>query len=95
MASFWAALFGVLRLIRTFLDDPYGNDFRVFYAAAKVGLSSGWSHIYDADRLRAASAAFPVRVQVYDSTHFYVQTPLLAWIIAPLTALPEPAAFML
>ena len=95
MASLWAAIFGVLRLVRTFLDDPYGNDFRVFYAAAKVGLSAGWSHIYDADLLRAASASFPVRDQVYDSAHYYVQTPLLAWIIAPLTALPEPPAFVL
>jgi hypothetical protein len=95
MASFWAAVFGVVRLTRTFLDDPFGNDFRVFYAAAKVGLSAGWSHIYDADLLGAASAAFPARDQVYDSAHYYVQTPLLAWIIAPLTALPEPAAFVL
>jgi Glycosyltransferase family 87 len=95
MASFWAALFGVVRVVRTFLDDPYGNDFRVFYAAAKVGLRAGWSHIYDADLLRAASGAFPVRDQVYDSAHYYVQTPLLAWIIAPLTALPEPVAFVL
>jgi hypothetical protein len=45
--------------------------------------------------LRAASSAFPVRDQVYDSAHFYVQTPLLAWIIAPFTVLPEPAAFVL
>lgn len=95
VASFWAALLGLLLLIRTFLDDPYGNDFRVFYAAAKVGLSAGWSHIYDADLLRAASTSFPVRDQVYDSALYYVQTPLLAWIIAPLTALPEPAAFVL
>jgi Glycosyltransferase family 87 len=95
MASFWAAVFGVVRLTRTFLDDPFGNDFRVFYAAAKVGLGAGWSHIYDADLLRAASAAFPARDQVYDSAHYYVQTPLLAWIVAPLTALPEPAAFVL
>jgi hypothetical protein len=95
IASFWAALFGALRLVRVFLDDPYGNDFRVFYAAAKVGLSAGWSHIYDAGLLRAASASFPARDQVYDSAHYYVQTPLLAWVIAPLTALPEPAAFVL
>ncbi len=94
MASFWAAAFGVFRVVRTFLDDPYGNDFRVFYAAAKVGVSAGWSHIYDADLLRSASAGFPARDQVYDSAHYYVQTPLLAWIITPLTALPEPAAFV-
>jgi hypothetical protein len=95
MASFWAAIFALLRLVRTFLDDPYGNDFRVFYAAAKVGLSAGWSHIYDAGLLRSASAAFPAQDRIYDSSHFYVQTPLLAWIITPLTALPEPAAFVL
>ena len=93
MASFWGAVFGVVRLVRIFLDDPYGNDFRVFYAAAKVGLGAGWSHVYDADLLRAASSTFPVQDQVYDSSHFYVQTPLLAWIVAPLTGLTEPAAF--
>jgi hypothetical protein len=95
IASFWAALFALLRVARTFVDDPYGNDFRVFYAAAKVGVSAGWSRIYDADLLRAASTTFPVRDQAYDSAHYYVQTPLLAWIVAPLTALPEPAAFVL
>jgi Glycosyltransferase family 87 len=95
VASFWAAVLGIVLLVRTFLEDPHGNDFRVFYAAAKVGLGAGWSHIYDANLLREASAAFPVRDQVYDSAHFYVQAPLLAWIVAPLTALPEPAAFVL
>ncbi len=95
MASFWAAVFGLARVVRTFLDDPFGNDFRVFYAAARVGLQSGWSHIYYADLLRGASAAFPVHDRIYDSGHYYVQTPLLAWIVAPLTALPEPAAFVL
>ena len=92
VASFWAAVLGIVLLVRTFVDDPYGNDFRVFYAAAKVGLGAGWSHIYDANLLRAASAAFPARDQVYDSAHFYVQTPLLAWIVAPFTVLPEPDA---
>jgi glycosyl transferase family 87 len=95
VASFWAAVLGIVLLVRTFVEDPFGNDFRVFYAAAKVGLGAGWSHIYDANLLRGASAAFPVRDQIYDSAHFYVQTPLLAWIVAPLTALPEPAAFVL
>lgn len=94
-ASFWAAVFGVFRLVRTFLDDPYGNDFRVFYAAAKVGLSAGWSHIYDPELLRAASAAFPLQDRVYDSAHSFANPTLLAWIVAPLTALPEPAAFVI
>jgi hypothetical protein len=95
VASFWAALLAVLRLVQTFLDDPYGNDFRVFYAAAKVGLNEGWSHIYDPDLLRAASAGFPLQDRLYDSAHSFANPPLLAWIVAPLTALPEPAAFVL
>jgi hypothetical protein len=88
-------VFGVARLARVFLDDAAGNDFRVFYAAAKVGLGRGWSHLYDADLLRAASSGFPLRDRVYDSAHYYVNPPLLAWIVAPLTALSEPAAFVL
>jgi Glycosyltransferase family 87 len=95
IASFWGVVFGVVRLVRTFLDDPYGNDFRVFYAAAKVGLSSGWSHIYDPALLSAASSGFPVQDRVYDSAHSYANPPLLAWIVAPLITMPEPAAFVL
>ena len=95
VASFWAAVFGSIRLIRIFVEDPYANDFRVFYAAARVGLSSGWSHIYDGGLLRAASASFPSADSNIDSAHFYVNPPLLAWIIAPLTAVPEPVAFAL
>src|SRR5437588_531026 len=36
------------------------NDFRLFYAAATIGLRYGWSHIYDPDLQRAAvQAAWP------------------------------------
>jgi hypothetical protein len=95
VANFWGVVFGVKWLVGTFIDDPYGNDFRAYYAAAKVGLSAGWSHIYDADMLRAASSTFPIQDQAYDSGHFFVHPPLLAWIVAPLTVLPEPSAFVL
>jgi len=95
VASFWAAIFGFVRLIRIFVEDPYANDFRVFYAAAKVGLHAGWSHIYDGGLLRAASASFPIADSNIDSAHYYVNPPLLAWIIAPLTTVPEPVAFAL
>ena len=95
VASFWAAVFGFVRLTKVFLGDPYANDFRVFYAAAKVGLDAGWSHIYDGGLLRGASASFPIQDSTIDSAHYYVNPPLLAWIIAPLTAVPEPVAFAL
>jgi Glycosyltransferase family 87 len=95
ITSFWGVVFGVVRLVRTFLDDPAGNDFRVFYTAAKVGLSAGWSHIYDPELLTVASSAFPLQDRVYDSAHSYANPPLLVWIVAPLTTLSEPAAFVL
>lgn len=95
VASFWVLVFSVIRQIRIFVDDPFANDFRIFYAAAKVGVVAGWSHIYDASFLRVAAAAFPVKESNIDSAHLYVNPPLLAWFIAPLTALPEPAAFVL
>ena len=95
VASFWVLAFSVIRLIRIFIDDPYANDFRIFYAAAKVGVSDGWSHLYDANLLRAAAAAYPVHEQTIDSAHYFVSPPPLAWIVAPLTALPEPASFAL
>lgn len=93
VASFWVVVFSFIRLIRIFVDDPFANDFRIFYAAAKVGLVAGWSHIYNGGFLRAAAAAFPLEESKIDSAHYFVNPPLLAWIVAPLTALPEPAAF--
>lgn len=95
VTSFWVAVFSFIRLIRIFIDDPFANDFRIFYAAARAGLVAGWSHIYDAGSLRAAAAAFPAIENNIDSAHYYVNPPLMAWIVAPLTALPEPAAFAL
>jgi len=95
MASFWGAVFGVARWAQIFVDDPTDNDFRAYYAAAKVGLESGWSHIYDASLLTAASSSFAVQDRVYDAGHYYLHPPLLAWIVAPLTALSEPEAFVL
>src|SRR5260370_42414161 len=82
-----------MRLIRICIAGGYGNGFRLFYAAAKVGVVAGWSQIYNAGFLRAAAAAFPLEENKIDSAHYFVNPPPLAWIVAPLTALPEPAAF--
>lgn len=55
------------------------SDFRVYYAAAWVGTHYGWGHIYDA---RLASLA-PV-----PGLYPFANPPLVAWLAAPLTALP-------
>jgi hypothetical protein len=43
-ASFWAAAFGVARVTRTFLDDPFGNDIRVLAAWLVLRTGPGLAH---------------------------------------------------
>src|ERR1700745_1610127 len=55
------------------------SDFRVYYSAAWVGTHYGWSHIYDArlESLAPVPGLYP-----------FANPPLVAWLAAPLTALP-------
>jgi hypothetical protein len=55
------------------------SDFRVYYSAAWVGTHYGWSHIYDArlESLAPVPGLYP-----------FANPPLVAWLVAPLTALP-------
>ena len=88
-----AALAGLFWL-GYFVHDPYANDFRVFYYAAHVGVSDGWAHIYDLDRVRSAAAWLGGKDAVIDSRSSYVNTPLFVWVLSPLTALPLTAAYV-
>src|SRR5437588_4948082 len=55
------------------------SDFRVYYSAAWVGTHYGWSHIYDTHL--ASLAPVP-------GLYPFANPPPLAWLAAPLTALP-------
>ena len=69
------------------------NDFRLFYAAATIGLRHGWSHIYDPDLQRAAvQAAWPAGPEV--RWFPFVNPPPVAWLMAPLTSLRAPVAYV-
>lgn len=92
-AGFTAA-FGVARWVNHFLTDPYEQDFRLNYVAAKIGLTYGWSHIYDLDLERRLAANFPYPGNVIDSMHNYVTPPLLAWIVTPFTVFSIPTGFL-
>jgi hypothetical protein len=81
------------RFISLVMLDPAANDFRLFYVAAEAGLRWGWSHAYDPGLLRQLSLAFGPADTVIVPGYTYVNPPLLAWIIAPLTVLPLTAAF--
>lgn len=64
------------------------SDAAVYYAAATVGLRFGWSQLYDA----AKQAIVWPELHVYQ-TAWVVQTPIVAWLFAPLTVLSLQAAY--
>jgi hypothetical protein len=69
--------------------DRIGVDFHTYLAAARVGLQDGWSHIYD----QPAVALAQDRLVPGGRTQPFLSPPTVAWIVAPLSALPYPAAY--
>lgn len=93
MASFWAAVYTVARWTLLYALGPVHQDFRFTYVAAEAGVRHGWQSIYDPAVLGSLSAGFPVGEQVIQGALTYVNPPLLAWIVSPLTVFSEPVAF--
>jgi hypothetical protein len=86
--------FGVSRWIDHFVSDPNAQDFRVWQVAARIGLSHGWSHIYDLDLERQASAGLGPVGSLIDSMHLYLSPPPAAWIVVPMAGLSTPVAYV-
>ncbi len=95
VAAFWAATYDVATWLVQFARQPIHPDFRIFYVAAEAGVRYGWPSIYDLAKLRALSASFPAGQTYINEQLPFINPPLLAWLIAPLTALPVPIAFAL
>ena len=93
VAAGWGAAYDVGRWIAAFVTLPAHEDVRIYYVAAEAGLRYGWSTIYDIPTLRSLSTGFAGGQTNIDSSATYISPPLLAWLFAPLTALPEPAAY--
>jgi Glycosyltransferase family 87 len=93
VAAAWVAGFALVGWLVLFVHQPVHKDFRVFYVAAEAGLRYGWASIYDLSTLRSLSAAFPPGQTTIDSATVFVNPPLLAWLVAPLTAFPVAAAY--
>ncbi len=88
------AAFGIARWVEHFVTHPYEQDFRLNYVAAEIGLTRGWSHIYDLDLERQITASFGQAGIVIDSYHNYVTPPPLAWLLAPFTVFSVPTGFL-
>ena len=99
----WIGIAAVVALLELTLHNVYQmigwvsrslgeNDFRLYYAAAEVGLHHGWSRLYDLDLQRSAvAAAWPDPAARFFP---FVSPPPLAWLAAPFTALPSQAAYV-
>ena len=95
VASGWAAAFSVVVWIIQYVIRPVHEDVRTTYVAAEAGLRYGWSSIYNLDILRALSSSFPEDARLINVQLRFASPPLLAWLFAPLTALPEPLAYLM
>lgn len=95
MASAWAAIYTAAVWTQQFIVAPVHDDIRLNYVAAEAGLRYGWSTIYDPSVLRSLSASMPEATRLIDTQAIYASPPLLAWLVAPLTALPVPAAYVI
>jgi hypothetical protein len=70
--------------------DPISVDFHTYLAAARVGVTDGWSHIYDRGLVAAAQHQLAARFVPQP----FLSPPTVAFIAAPLTALPYDAAYV-
>jgi hypothetical protein len=99
--SLWAAaglLVGLIligwnlwKVAPTYISQyPVVNDFRLAYAAATVGITNGYGHLYD---LAAQKAAMESLGAGFNPQPF-ISPPPLAWLVTPLLALPFTAALV-
>ena len=78
------AVWTVPPLLADVVRRPQANDFRLYYYAAKLGLTYGWSHLYDAG----------LQSRLLKDLFFqpYLNPPAMAWLGLPLSVLPFLAA---
>jgi len=88
----WAVAFEIPHFIGQVARDAAATDFRLFYISAEAGTRWGWPHMYDPARLQELSQVFGPSDGAITPVYTYLNPPLLAWLVAPLTVLPLPAA---
>jgi len=81
--------YGLYGWVKQLVLGAHADDFRDFYAASWLGVHSGWSALYDLQQQRQAADTLGLA----GGWMPYFNPPPLAWLIAPLTALPYQAAY--
>ena len=86
------AAFDVYQWVVAYTSDKFHNDFTFYYAAARIGLRSGWPTIYDLNLQQAELTSMGSAIQIAQLAR-YISPPPVAWSAVPLTALPYPIAY--
>ena len=89
-----SAVYSLWLWISSYLGDNFHNDFTFYYAAARLGLAHGWSHLYDLRLQQEQLDAINSHITVAQLAR-YVSPPPLAWLVTPLTLLPYQVAYWL
>lgn len=72
------------------VDWRLGIDFHTYYAATKVALDQGWSHLYDQGIIAQAQK----ELVPGQWSQPFLSPPTVAWLTAPLSPLPYRIAFL-
>ena len=78
--------------LTNYLGDNFHNDFTFYFAAARLGLAHGWTHLYDLRLQQEQLDAIGSGIKVAQLAR-YVSPPPLAWLVVPLTLLPYRVAY--
>ncbi|HXC77075.1 MAG TPA: glycosyltransferase family 87 protein [Candidatus Acidoferrum sp.] len=83
----------LIAILANFINrkEPPGIDYHTYKAAAVVGLTQGWSHIYD----QSIVAAAQIQLDPGEIAQPFLSPPTVAWLVAPLVALPYTASYYL
>jgi glycosyl transferase family 87 len=89
-----SAVYSLWLWLTSYAGDNFHNDFTFYYAAARLGLKYGWTHLYDLRLQQEQLDAIGSHITVAQLAR-YVSPPPLAWLVTPLTLLPYQAAYWL
>ena len=93
-AAVASAIYDLYVWLASYLGDNFHNDFTFYYAAARLGLAHGWSHLYDLRLQQEQLDAIGSHITIAQLAR-YVSPPPLAWLVTPLTLLPYQVAYWL
>jgi hypothetical protein len=81
----------LIAILVNFLNrqEPPGIDYHTYKAAAIVGLTQGWAHIYDQDRVAVAQ----IQLDAGEVAQPFLSPPTVAWAVAPLVPVPYSPSY--